>query len=158
MIQTSFYIKLLIFFMLLIWCTGIFFPVLSVTTQSYLVSHIFLDKIYSLVCHQENSKSYFFSGIKIEVCARCTGIYLGALIISIPGMIFSKLKFHSKKILLLSIGIMTADVFLYSVGFYHYSRLVALLTGLILGSVSIPYIFEGINEYFSEVKNNPNVQ
>ncbi len=158
MTQTSYYIKMLLFLMMFIWCTGIFFPVLSMTGQSYLVSHIILNKIYSLVCHQENSKSFFIYGIEIEVCARCTGIYLGALIISVPALIFSKLKFHSKKILFISIGIMTADVLLYSAGAYHYSRFVALLTGLILGSVAILYIFDGIDEYFLEVKKNPNVQ
>lgn len=144
--------------MLVFWCTGIFFPALFKTKEAYFISNIFIDKIYSLVCHQDYTKSFFFSGSKLEVCARCTGIYLGAMIIAIPGLIFSNLKLYSKKILLICLGIMATDILLYSTGIYNYSRLIALITGLILGSVSILYIFGGIDEYFSGVKFRPNVQ
>lgn len=111
-----------------------------------------------MVCHQDASKSFFLSGNKLEVCARCTGIYLGALIFSISGLIFSKLKLISKIFLFISIGIIMIDIFLYSAGIYNYSKPIALITGLILGSVSILYIFGGIEEYLSEVKNRPNVK
>lgn len=144
--------------MLLIWCSGIFFPIIRVTNQPYLIAHIISDKIYSLVCHQDKSKSFFFLGNKLEVCARCTGIYLGALIFSIPGLIFSKFKPQSKIFLFVGIGIMAADILLYSTGIYSYSKVIALITGLILGSISILYIFDGIDKYLSEVRTKPNVQ
>jgi uncharacterized membrane protein len=144
--------------MLVFWCTGIFFPVLFRTKEAYFISNIFIDKIYSLVCHQDKTKSFFISGSKLEVCSRCTGIYLGALIIAIPGLLFPNMKLYSKKILLICICIMTVDILLYSTGIYNYSRLIALITGLILGSVSILYIFGGIDEYFSGVKFKPDVQ
>ncbi len=152
------YIKSIPVILLLTWCFGIFFPVLFHNSGSFLFSHIFLDKIYSLVCHQQNSKSFFISGDKLEVCARCTGIYCGALIFSIPALIFPKLKPGSKNPLYISMAIMAADVILYSSGVYSYSKWIAFFTGLILGSVSILYIFTGIEDFFSELKINSNVQ
>lgn len=34
----------------------------------------------SAVCHQWPSHSYFVAGVELPLCARCTGMYLGALI------------------------------------------------------------------------------
>lgn len=144
--------------LLLIWCFGIFFPAIFHNANAYLFSHIFLNKIYSIVCHQQDSKSFFISSDKIEVCARCTGIYIGALIFSIPALLFPKLKPGSKKPLYISMGIMAADIILYTTGAYSYSKWTAFITGLILGSVSILYIFAGLEEIFSESKINSNVQ
>ena len=141
-----------------IWCTGIFSPVFSNSNESYLISNSILHKIYSLVCHQESSKSFFISGHKLEVCARCAGIYLGGLLISVPALIFPGLKFRSRKPLFLSMIFMAADVILNTAGVYQYSKLTALITGLILGSVSILYIFNSIEEYFSEEIIYSNVQ
>jgi len=53
---------------------------------------------------------------------------------------------------------MAADVLFYSSGLYFYSKWIAFATGLILGSVSILYIFAGIEDYFIELKLSSNVQ
>ncbi len=31
-----------------------------------------------IVCHQHSNRSFFISGVQMPVCARCTGIYVGA--------------------------------------------------------------------------------
>jgi len=141
----------------MIWCAGIFSPVLFRTAQSNLFSDLYLPRIYSLVCHRDALKSFFIEGNKLEVCARCTGIYAGALIFSIVALVRG-FRMRTKKLLYAAIVLMAADVFSYSVGIYGYSKWIAFITGLILGSVSILYIFAGIEEYFSELKMSPDVQ
>jgi uncharacterized membrane protein len=137
---------------MIIWSSGIFYRVLLSGNISKIVPGIFLDRIYSLVCHQDPAKSIFISGNKLQVCARCTGIYIGGLIFSVIALIFSRITPRSKIWLLLSLVPMAADVILYSVGIYDYSKWIAFTTGLILGSASILYIFTGIEDYFSELK------
>ena len=39
-----------------------------------------LFPIGAVVCHQRPERSFFFHGQQLPVCARCTGLYLGALI------------------------------------------------------------------------------
>jgi uncharacterized membrane protein len=137
---------------MVIWTSGIFYPALLPGNSSGLLPGIFPDKIYSLVCHRESVKSIFISGKKLEVCARCTGIYTGALFFSFVALAFPRLRPASKRWLLLSMVPMGLDVFLYSVGIYDYSKWISLSTGIILGSVSIIYIFMSIEDYILELK------
>jgi uncharacterized membrane protein len=46
------------------------------------VSHLtaFVYLLGSVVCHQIPERSFYVSGVQFPVCARCTGLYLGALI------------------------------------------------------------------------------
>ena len=138
--------------MLILWCFGIFSDVFLEGNPAKLLSGFFLDKIYSIVCHQDASKSFFIFGNKLEVCARCTGIYTGGLICSIIALFIPRLRVLSRKWLMYCLIPMAADVFLYSIGIYGYSKWIAFTTGVILGSVSILYIFTGINDYFLEFK------
>ncbi len=164
------YIKILLTLLTIIWFAGIFFnPLLthSFGAGSKLslfgrneigTTFFFTDKIYSLVCHQDNAKSFFIGGHKLEVCARCTGIYMGAVLFSIAALFFNRLRPRDKKWLLYSMIPMAADVILYSIGIYNYSKWIAFSTGLILGSISILYIFTGIEEYFFDLKLSSNAQ
>jgi uncharacterized membrane protein len=36
-------------------------------------------EIFRYLCHQDPGRSFFISGKKMPVCARCTGFYLGVL-------------------------------------------------------------------------------
>ncbi len=143
---------------MIIWSAGIFSRVLFPGNDSRVCPGIFLDKIYSIVCHQDTAKSFFISGNKLLVCARCTGIYIGGLIFSVPALVFSRLLPRSKNWLLLSMAPMAADVLLNSIGIYDYSKWAAFITGVILGSASILYIFAGIEDYFSELKLSSDVR
>ncbi len=152
------YFKILFTFLTAIWFAGIFSNTLYSNGFPGIFPGLFPDKIYSLVCHQDRVKSFFITGQKLEVCARCTGIYTGALLFSVAGLIFSRLRSHDKRWLLYSMIPMAADVILYSAGVYDYSKWISFTTGLILGSVSILYIFTGIEDYFFGFKLNSNVQ
>jgi uncharacterized membrane protein len=167
------YIKILLTLLTVVWFVGIFSNTLLINSfgpaskispsgqnDSFplATTFFFTDKIYSLVCHQDAAKSFFFAGNKLEVCARCTGIYTGAVLFSIAALFFSRLRPRDKKWLLYSMIPMAADVILYSAGVYPYSKWIAFSTGLILGSISILYIFTGIEEYFFELKLSSNAQ
>ncbi len=154
----AFYIKVLLTITIALWFAGLFSNVLYSYSFPGILPGLFPDKIYSLVCHQETDKSFFIDGFKIEVCARCTGIYTGAVLFSIAGLLVSKLRPRDKKWLLYSMIPMAADVVLYSAGIYDYTKWIAFSTGLILGSASILYIFTGIEDYFLEFKLSSNVQ
>ncbi len=140
------------------WCWGIISPIMLPPYFAKLFPGIFLDRLYSLVCHQDPTKSFYIFGNKLEVCARCSGIYSGALIFSLAALFLPQLRPKTRVWLFLSMAIMAGDVLFYSSGFYHYSKWIAFTTGLILGSVSILYIFAGIEEYFIELKLSSNVQ
>ncbi len=147
------HIKFLLTILIAIWFTGIFANTFYGSGFSGLLPGLFPDRIYSNVCHQDSVKSFFIGGQKLEVCARCTGIYTGAFLFGILGLMFQNLSPRDKKWLFYSMVPMAADVIFYSMGLYSYSKWAAFSTGLILGSVSILYIFTGIEDYFLELKN-----
>jgi uncharacterized membrane protein len=128
--------KLLVFFLLLIWCIGFFSP--SFQSNLSLASYPLLNSIYSKFCHQDPSRSFYINGNKLLVCARCTGIYLGALSVLFLSL-FINLKIKATdefKLLLFSALPMLIDVLLYNIGVYEYSKIIALATGLILGAAA----------------------
>ncbi len=143
-------IKIVLFFLILLWVGGIFiqFYIPAFNDLFYLLP--FLEKTYSTVCHQQPEKLITLNGHKTLVCARCTGIYLGALLSSF-GLLFLKLKniLNIKFLIIASIPLL-GDVILYSTGIYSYSKTIALITGLLLGSIGFLYIHEGIMDLFEE--------
>jgi uncharacterized membrane protein len=48
--------------------------------QSLAVAAAFTYRVGSVVCHQDPERSFTFGGIPIPVCARCTGLYAGAVL------------------------------------------------------------------------------
>jgi len=41
----------------------------------------------SLICHQNPERSFHMAGVQLPVCARCTGVYLGAGLAAIGGLV-----------------------------------------------------------------------
>lgn len=144
--------------MLLIWCLGIFLPILVQSGDRTIANPTFIKKIYSPFCHQDEEKSIKINGSLLPVCSRCTGIYSGSLLISIILLVFRKtpyLKFSS--ITLLSLP-MLIDVLGYSVGLYSYSKTIALITGFIFGSMIFLVIFEAVETSLIKDIKTENVQ
>lgn len=89
------------------------------------------------------------------VCARCTGIYLGALIVGLITFNY-KIPHFGLNLLLLALVPLFIDVFFTTVGFYTYSKFVALSTGLIFGSVVYLILINELENYFSIKSINRN--
>lgn len=76
------------------------------------------------------------------VCARCAGIYFGALIAGLTVLLFQFASIKIKTLLILSLPLFM-DVIFATVGIYSYSKTLAFTTGLILGStVSLFLLYE----------------
>ncbi len=146
----GFLFKIFIAALLLLWCTGIFYPFLISEYFNVLV-YTFLNHTYSLVCHQSEQKLIMIDGHHSLLCARCTGIYLGALLISISYLFISfKLKFNHYSIIF-ALLIMLMDVIFVNAGIYNYNILLALATGIIFGSVIFNIISESLNIFFFQI-------
>jgi uncharacterized membrane protein len=132
---------------LLLWTAGIFLPIISFKNP-YL--YILADQIYSTVCHQNSAKSFYCNENILFVCARCLGIYTGALILS-TYILFHKKMIKLKINYLIISGIpMLTDVVLVSIGFYQYSHLISFITGVLFGSTVFVYILSVFENSFLE--------
>ena len=145
--------RLIISIILLFWCAGIFIEWFLPFENHLLFGLPFLQKTYSLVCHQQDAKLILFDKGETLVCARCTGIYLGLLFTSIIVLFRMPKEKPPVKFLFLAAAPMIGDVILYSTSLYHYSKPAAFITGFLLGSVGFLYLYAGLNNLIHELKN-----
>jgi uncharacterized membrane protein len=125
----------------LAWLAGIFLaPYLRAHNMS---SAALIYALYSPVCHQLASRSFFAWGCPLAVCARCLGIYLGfaAGVASYPFVRgLRRVSLPSSVVFLLVSAPIVAD----TVG--HFLRLwmtppgLRLATGILWGTI-LPYYF-----------------
>ena len=146
-------IRVIIFFLLAVWCIGFFFEWLIPLNEKLLTLLPFLHQTYSLICHQEKVKLITSHGFESLVCSRCAGIYIGLLTGSLLSIFRKPLKNTSIKILLICTALMLLDITAYSTGIYHYSKLIAFITGFLLGSAAFSYFYNGLIQLFIEIKN-----
>ncbi len=146
-------IKLVIVSLVLIWCAGIFFEWIIPLNNKFILILPFLHKAYSPVCHQIKTKLITDGTYETLVCARCAGIYLGSLIICFALIFINLEKKLSIKPLLIFSAPMIADVLLYSIGIYNYSKLIAFSTGLLFGSAGFLYLYNGLRQFFVELNS-----
>lgn len=137
-------LRLAIFTGLIIWCVGFFAP--SFHSEFSITFQPLLNLVYSKVCQQNPAKTFSINGSLLLVCARCTGIYLGAFF-TITTLLFANLHFQfSKKVLIISGVPMLLDVIFYSVGLYHYSKIIAFGTGFLFGAVTMWFLVQFLEE------------
>jgi uncharacterized membrane protein len=148
------YIRILISLLILTWTAGVFAEFIIPLKSGAASLLPFLNIAYSNVCHQNSAKAIAFGVHHSLVCARCSGIYIGASLLSIL-VIFvnvslgSALKRWMPTVIVLP---MLADVIFYRAGLYEYSKNAAFFTGLLSGSAGFLYILDAfknfINEYY----------
>jgi uncharacterized membrane protein len=139
----------LFFFLLLFWSVGFLFPVLSPSFTGKSIINQLLNYNYSIVCHQSESSGINFRDIYLLVCARCAGIYLGALFSAIIMLFnFLKLSLNLTPLLMLSAPLVI-DAFAVRLNIYVYSKTIAFLTGLLFGAIVLIYILETIENSFN---------
>ncbi len=135
--------KIFLFCFAVIWCLGLFTPLW--VPEVYPFSKLF----YSHICHQNPIKTFYIFHKPLLVCARCTGIYVGALISSVLIFALRKSDINIKYLYLSSIP-MLFDVVLCQIGITSYSKYTACLTGFIFGSVTFLYIWNGVAKLLDE--------
>ncbi len=136
-----------------IWFLGIISPCFNFDLTN--AFYPFQKQIYSTVCHQNINKSFNCNNIHFLVCARCTGIYTGALISAFLLVIYSKDFIFKTKYLIMLSAPMLLDVILLNFGVYNYIHSLSAITGLLFGSSVFLYILSAIeNLLFSKSKNN----
>lgn len=143
-----FSIKLLLLSALIIWNIGIFSPCF-LGNDNLLVHHL-LKFIYSPVCHQNVERSFTCNHLQFMVCARCTGIYFGAMIAASFNLLPISISI-SKRFLLYSALPMIFDLLMLNLEVYQYNKLLAFITGNLFGASVFIFIFEIIKDYFLEI-------
>jgi uncharacterized membrane protein len=106
-------------------------------------------RAFAALCHQFPERSYFIDGHKLAVCSRCTGLYAGFAFTLLFYPLLRPLKttvWPPREWLILSAVPMAIDWGLTFFGIWENTHTSRLLTGLLLGSVSVFYVMPGISE------------
>ena len=118
-----------------LWCGLILsFPILLHSAQPLLASGIYL--VFTKICHQDPSRSFWLGGIPLPACMRCTAVYfsfLGAVSVW-PLLRRTKARdSHLKWLLLAAVVLMTVDAGLDFTGIRSSTLASRTLTGSLLG-------------------------
>jgi len=104
---------------------------------------LLIYSIYSQICHQLPERSYYIFNHKIGVCARCFGIYTGALL----GMLIypfvrrlDNFKIPNRWYLILALLPMGVDGTTQLLGLRESFNELRFITGFIVGFVALFYI------------------
>ena len=102
---------------------------------------------FGTLCHQLPERSYFIEGHKFAVCSRCTGLYAGFAFMLLLYPLIRSLKTTVTPpliwLLLAAIPLLI-DFSLTFLGVWENTHTSRLLTGLLLGGVTVFYVVPGI--------------
>jgi uncharacterized membrane protein len=104
---------------------------------------------FSPLCHQRPDRSYFIAGYQFAVCSRCTGLYAGFAFTLLLYPLIRSLKTTAmppRSLLLLAALPLAIDFSVTFFGFWQNTHTSRLLTGALLGSVTVFYVMPGIVE------------
>ncbi len=141
------YFRLFVFLLISAWCVGFSFKSLSGGSALSLVSSPILNLFYHNVCHQSDHKLIIINGFPLLVCARCSGIYLGALITSVFVLISLRNIKVAHIFFKFAIIILVTDVIINNFFFSNYNKLTAFFTGLFFGAVCFLIIISVFENY-----------
>ena len=104
---------------------------------------------FSPLCHQRPDRTYFIAGYQFAVCSRCTGLYAGFAFTLLLYPLIRSLKttvMPPRIVLLLAALPLAIDFSVTFFGFWENTHTSRLLTGALLGSVTVFYVMPGIVE------------
>ena len=114
----------------------------------------FVYRIFSPVCHQEDSRSFMIFGNMMGVCSRCAILYFGFFVGTVIYPFIKKIsdvKLPSIWYLVIACVLMIADVALDLTDVLKNDFLTRSVTGGILGFVLVFYIIPGVINFSYEV-------
>jgi uncharacterized membrane protein len=135
--------RLLIFTIIFLWTLAFLIELLIPYFEELSYFYPFAKSLFATVCHQQPEKLLTFNHTHSLVCSRCAGIYFGGLLSSFVLIFVRITNIKNGQIIILAAIPMVIDVILYSIGLYNYSKTIALITGILFGSVGIIYIYNG---------------
>ncbi len=141
------YFRLLIFISILTWCIGFTLNVFTNDSVFSIASTPIFNLFYDNVCHQDESKLISFNGFDFLVCARCSGIYFGALLSSLFLIISFKKREVPLKIFSIVSIVLFADVILNNFVLNSYNKISAFITGLFFGSVCFRIVIHQLENH-----------
>ncbi len=144
------YLKIFLLLLFVFWSIGIFYNTFIYLFPNLIFFHPFINKCYSLVCHQHNEKLINIFGLPLLVCARCSGIYFGLLISAVVNVFIRNKVLITNKILLLFSLPLIIDVIRNYLKIYDYSIIVAFISGLFFGAVLFFYFYNIILEFLQK--------
>lgn len=129
---------IILFAFICLWCAGIISPILFHNEKVFWIIQPLLNQVYGTVCHQNHEKTLSLNGNYIFVCSRCFGIYLGVFTVSALSFLI-KFKNQSTAIsfLIFTFAFLILDVTFSSLNIYNYSKVAALITGLLFGASTL---------------------
>jgi len=148
-VNKNYSVRIIFSVLILFWCLGIISQLFIPEIHKYSLPVKLLNYNYALVCHQNDMKSFVGDGNKFLVCARCTGIYFGALLSSIAIIFISNLYFQNLLLILSASILLLLDVILTSLGVYNYSKEISFFTGILFGAILYIYILEVLEKFFN---------
>ena len=111
----------------------------------------FMERMGSAVCHQMAERSFIFDGMQMPLCARCTGIYIGAFFAFCffflkkrmgNGRPFSVMQALLTGLAVLPVGIDGVGSYL---GFWESSQLMRIFSGSLVGAVVPGFLLMAVN-------------
>jgi uncharacterized membrane protein len=104
-------------------------------------------RTFSHLCHQLPERSFFIAGHPFAVCARCTGIYAGfaAAAAFYPlARALRRIDTPPRKWLFIAAAPLAVDFAIEFSGIWHNTHSSRLVTGALLGAVTVFYIMPGL--------------
>jgi len=127
-----------------LWICGFLLPVFDHSRNKFL--EFILSEIYSPVCHMQADKCITVDGYRMLVCARCAGIYSGALFAAVLAVLYADIK-TGETLLPAAFLLMIADVVFTNTGFYVYSRPIAFSAGFPFGFCIYIYLIRELEKF-----------
>lgn len=141
-------LRISFFLIIFLWVLGFSMPFIFSNSDTSIILYPLLHKFYSGVCHQLDYKTFSSFGYHLHICARCSGIYFGALICSILSVFYIKQKHINIKFLYVGAIPLLIDVFFQSVNFVPYIINSAFVTGLIFGFTVFVFFLSTVENHF----------
>ncbi len=138
-----------------LWCAGfIIAPFLSGTVSEMIY------RLYSVVCHQFESRSFHLHGAPLAVCIRCTSIYLSFVLTLLILRLWSPLremKVNTAVILFVTALPMSIDGLLTLIGEYQATDASRILTGSLFGAGMAALLHQPLSDTVRSLffKENP---
>jgi uncharacterized membrane protein len=119
------------------WC--LFIVLTPLMRDRFPAASGFLYLFFSPICHQIPERSFYIAGHQLPVCARCTGIYLGALV----GSAVASGRSPPRWVLMAAVFPLVLDGGT-QLFFRESNNILRLATGLVAGFVASLYLYAGL--------------